>query len=154
MMETIQVQLENKAHSEALIYLMNIYMMDPMGGGKPMDESLPSRMLAGLKAQPNYVGFLIKVDNQFVALANCFVNFSTFKAKQLINIHDFIVHPDYRKNGLGETLLGVVADYGRKHNMCRVSLEVREDNDKAQRLYKRVGFEPCKPNMFFWEYNL
>ncbi len=153
-MEILNVNLQDELHRNKVVELMKDYMLDPMGGGKPMPEDLPQRMLEGLEKQPNYVGFLVKLEGSFVGLANCFVNYSTFKAKQLINIHDFVVKPGYRKQGIGESLLGAVSAYAEKHDMCRVTLEVREDNDKAMRLYKRVGFEPCKPNMYFWEQNL
>ena len=33
---------------------------------------------------------------------------------------------------------------------AKITLEVREDNLKAQKLYKSLGFEDCQPKMFFW----
>lgn len=150
-MEIVQINLSQKHHRNALLFLLNHYMLDAMGGGKPMKKNHPKLLLEGLEKQRNYVGFLIFKDEQPAALANCFVGFSTFKAKQLINIHDFMVHSNFRRQGLGEALLEHVSQYARKNDMCRVSLEVRDDNPKAMNLYKKVGFKPCNPNMYFWE---
>lgn len=150
-MKILQTNLSNKIHCNALITLMSHYMLDPMGGGKAMEKSYPSILLKGLKKQNNYIGFLLFVDNKPAALANCFVGFSTFKAEQLINIHDFVVHSDFRQQGLGKALLSTISEYAKGNNMCRVSLEVREDNPKAMNLYKKVGFKPCNPNMYFWQ---
>lgn len=150
-MKIEQINLSNETHCRALLSLLNHYMLDPMGGGKPMEENHPDKLLSALKKQSNYVGFLIYKGDQPAAMANCFVGFSTFKAKQLINIHDFVVHSDYRQKGLGENLLNTIAQYAHNNNMCRVSLEVREDNPKAMNLYKKVGFKTCTPNMYFWE---
>lgn len=150
-MNFVQIDLENQEHCDALIELLNHYMLDPMGGGKAMENDHPQRVLSGLKKQCNYHGFLIKKDGTYAALANCFVGFSTFKTKQLINIHDFVVHSNFRRQGLGEALLNGISNFAKVNDMCRVSLEVREDNPKAMNLYKKVGFAPCSPNMYFWE---
>jgi ribosomal protein S18 acetylase RimI-like enzyme len=32
----------------------------------------------------------------------------------------------------------------------KITLEVRENNHRAQKLYKNLGFENCQPKMFFW----
>ncbi|MFW6371214.1 MAG: GNAT family N-acetyltransferase [Bacteroidota bacterium] len=79
------------------------------------------------------------------------MNYSTFEGRRLINIHDFIVAPGHRGKGAGYYLLKAIEDYGRKHNFCRINLEVREDNVKARALYRKFGFGECSPPMSFWE---
>lgn len=153
-MKLVKIDLQNKEHCDALIHLLNLYMLDPMGGGKPMHKEHSPLLIRGLQNQCNYVGFLLKKDTNYLALANCFIGYSTFKTKQLLNIHDFMVHPGHRRLGVGEFLLRGIAEYAQLNNMCRVSLEVREDNLKAMNLYKKIGFTTCNPNMFFWEKNL
>lgn len=93
-------------------------------------------------------------DGRFAALANCNKCFSTFKAKTLINVHDFIVFPEYRGKGVGAYLLDCIFNYGVKNNFCRINLEVRNDNLKAQNLYAKSGFRDCSPRMLFWECDL
>jgi GNAT superfamily N-acetyltransferase len=150
----VPIDLKNEEHRKQLIHLLDLYMQDDMGIGKPMPVKLVPRILEGLKSYPGYLGFFALVDGEYAALANCNSNFSTFKAKPLINIHDFVVHPDLRGKGVGEFLLNAIAGYGRQHGFCKVNLEVRNDNFNAQKLYRKAGYAECRPPMFFWEKNL
>ena len=150
-MKIIQVDLNNSAHCEAVLQLLNDYMMDEMGTGNPMSEELGNEIIKGLKNHPAYIGFLVFAEGQFAALANCNLNFSTWKAKPLINIHDFIVSPGFRKQGVGLFLLRSIEEFAREKGYCRVNLEVRQDNFNAQNLYKKAGFAECTPPSLFWE---
>ena len=150
-MKLIQVNLADKRHCDAVIDLLNHYMLDEMGIGEAMPQGLDTTILEGLKKHQAYLGFLVEVDNRFAALANCNLNFSTWKAKPLINIHDLIVSPDFRKMGVGLFLLKGIENYAKEKGYCRINLEVRQDNYKAQNLYKKAGFKECDPNNYFWE---
>jgi ribosomal protein S18 acetylase RimI-like enzyme len=33
---------------------------------------------------------------------------------------------------------------------CKITLEVREDNEAALALYRNMGFVECEPKMYFW----
>lgn len=87
-----------------------------------------------------------------VALANCFVNFSTFKAKPLLYIHDFVVDPAFRNRGYGSQFMNAILQWSKQQGHCRVNLEVRNDNPNAQKLYTNAGFADCDPPMYFWEH--
>jgi len=150
-MKIIQVDLNDKAHCEAVLQLLNDYMMDEMGTGNPMPDNLGPQIIEGLKKHAAYIGFMVSAEGQFAALANCNLNFSTWKAKPLINIHDFIVSPGFRKQGVGLFLLRSIEEYARQKGYCRVNLEVRQDNCNAQNLYKKAGFTECTPPNLFWE---
>ncbi|WP_163716850.1 GNAT family N-acetyltransferase [Mangrovibacterium lignilyticum] len=147
----VEIDLNNEEHVDALISLLDCYMLDPMGNNAPMPAGLGPKIISGLRDYPSYLGFLTKADERYAALANCNRNFSTFKAKPLINIHDFIVHPDFRGKGVGQFLLDEIAAYGEKNGFCRVNLEVRHDNVNAQKLYRKSSFGECNPPMYFWE---
>jgi len=153
-MTLLPVDLNKEEHRQQLIRLLDTYMQDEMGGGGSMTEMLAPQILDGLINYPGYLGFFVLIDDQFAALANCNRNFSTFKAKPLINIHDLIVHPDFRGKGAGKFLLNGITSYAEKNGCCRINLEVRNDNMIAQHLYKKCGFAECHPPMFFWEKNL
>ena len=150
----LEVDLNNDEHARQLIYLLDVYMQDDMGGAVPMPDEMAPKILNGLRNYPGYLGFFALVDGQYAALANCNKNYSTFKAQPLINIHDFVVHPDFRGKSVGRFLLDSIAGYGKKNGYCRVNLEVRNDNGKAQKLYKKAGYSECDPPMYFWEKNL
>lgn len=150
----LEIDLNKEEHCKQLIRLLDAYMQDDMGNGSPMPKGLAPKILDGLKNYSGYLGFFALVDGQYAALANCNKNYSTFKAKPLINIHDFVVHPDFRGKGVGKFLLDSIANYGKANGYCRVNLEVRNDNLKAQKLYQKAGFSECNPSMYFWERNL
>ena len=51
------------------------------------------------------------------------------------------VHPESRGRGLGERLLLHFLRFLKPRGVVRVTLEVRESNDAARRLYRKWGFE-------------
>ncbi len=147
----IQVDLQNPLHCDQVIKLLNDYMKDPMGNNRPMPIGLGPQIICGLKKHTGFLGFFVLVGEQFAGLANCNINFSTFQARPLINIHDFIVAPEFRNVGAGHFLLRGVINYASQNGYCRVNLEVREDNANAKTLYRKMGFTDCVPRMMFWE---
>ncbi len=147
----IQVDLSNPIHCKQVLHLLNDYMEDEMGIRKSMPLELGPKIIEGLKKHPAYLGFFVCIGGDFVALANCNLNYSTWAAKFLINIHDFIVSPLFRKQGVGEFLLSEIENYAKEKGYCKLNLEVRVDNLKAQNLYEKVGYSDCEPPMFFWQ---
>lgn len=129
--------------------LMNAYAKDPMGGGKPLSRQEKINMVEGLRKTPNALTFLAYVDDKPAGVANCFIGFATFEGKKLINIHDFAVHPTFRRQGIGEKLLETIQKKARGLDCCRLTLELRTDNLAAQRLYQKFGFENGDPQMWF-----
>jgi len=57
------------------------------------------------------------------------------------HITNIAVHPDYRRQGIGELLLGDLFEQARLHGVLRLTLEVRASNAAAQGLYYKYGFE-------------
>jgi len=150
----VQVDLQNQQHCAQVVKLLNDYMNDPMGNNRPMPAGLAPQIISGLKEHSGFLGFFVMADDQFAGLANCNISFSTFQARPLINIHDFIVAPECRNMGAGHFLLRGVINYASQNGYCRVNLEVREDNVKAKSLYRKMGFSDCVPRMMFWERKL
>ena len=135
----VEADLATPRHREAVPALINNYAGDPMGGNQELDERTLERMVSGLAAHPSSLIFLAFDGDQPVGIANCFVGFSTFAARPLINIHDLAVIPEYRGKGIGERLINAVEEKAREMGCCKLTLEVREDNP-ARRLYERTGF--------------
>lgn len=131
--------------------LLDAYMHDDMGLCNPLKNKHGQKVINDLFAHNSYIGFFVENDGEYIALANCFINYSTFAARPLINIHDFVVHPGHRNKGAGVFLLQGIEEYARQHGFCRINLEVRNDNHRAIALYQKFGFEECTPPMFFWE---
>ena len=60
---------------------------------------------------------------------------------QELQVHNIAVHPDYQGRGIGRQLMEAVDDLGRAGDYQRISLEVRQDNDIACKLYMSLGFK-------------
>ncbi|MFI3331236.1 MAG: GNAT family N-acetyltransferase [Rikenellaceae bacterium] len=140
----------NPAHLDALAGLLQEYMADPMGDHDPHSKLEQLRLVDGLANHPSSVVFLLGDGEKYLAMATCFVLFSTFNVRSFINIHDFIVTPTCREKGIGSTLMSFIKQYAKDKKYCKVTLEVREDNLKAQGLYKKMGFNSCTPEMLYW----
>lgn len=59
------------------------------------------------------------------------------------HITNVAVHPDYRERGIAYSLLTAIERLAMERNIKRMTLEVRLSNDKAQRLYRRLGYIPA-----------
>ena len=136
----ITADLHDSPHQMAILQLINAYARDPMGDGRDLPRGVRDRLISGLQQHPTRLILLAFDEVIPVGIAVCFVGFSTFMARPLINIHDLAVIPDYRGRGVGRLLLEGVEAKGRELGCCKLTLEVREDNHRAQRLYQRFGF--------------
>jgi len=145
---------ENPEHLNALTELTNHYMTDPMGGAEPLNKLQQLRLVDGLANHPTAEVLFAITDAKAVGLATCFVNFSTFKVKPYLYIHDIVVLDEYRGKGIGKGLMQKLIEISAERKYCKVTLEVREDNPTAQSLYKSLGFDECEPRMHFWTKNI
>ena len=57
-----------------------------------------------------------------------------------VDIHNLAVHPAYRRQGIGRSLLSSAIDSAKGQGSNRVTLEVRKSNQAAQQLYHSLGF--------------
>lgn len=145
----IKADLSNPKHARDIVYLSDLYARDPMGAGEPLPEKVKAELIERLREMPTTLIFLAYDSGQNpVGAANCFIGFSTFYAKKLINIHDLTVIPRARGEGIGRALIKRVTQEAETMNCCKVTLEVREDNP-ARRLYERSGFSYGDPTMLF-----
>jgi ribosomal protein S18 acetylase RimI-like enzyme len=87
-----------------------------------------------------------------VGIATCFVGFSTFQGKPLINVHDLAVCREHQGKGIGRKLLAAVREYATLHGMGAITLEVLQGNTRARELYNSLGFRELAdplPSEFF-----
>jgi ribosomal-protein-alanine N-acetyltransferase len=57
------------------------------------------------------------------------------------HIATLAVHPDYRDRGIGKRLLGVALEASAEQGAQLATLEVREGNQVAQKIYRDFGFQ-------------
>ena len=55
-------------------------------------------------------------------------------------IFNVAVDPEYRKKGVGSSLINELVTYGKKNDLCFLTLEVRESDQAAVSLYSKFGF--------------
>jgi ribosomal protein S18 acetylase RimI-like enzyme len=137
----VDADLSRAEDQKALVAMLDSYMRDPMEGGEAPPERIKRDLVPGLRAHPACYVFLAYRDGSPVGFSICFLGFSTFNARPLINIHDIFVDSSVRGMGVGGMLLERIEAKARELNCCRITLEVREDNRVARGLYRKVGFD-------------
>lgn len=55
-------------------------------------------------------------------------------------IFNVAVNADFRRKGVGTALINELVTYGKKNDLCFITLEVRESNQGAISLYSDFGF--------------
>jgi ribosomal protein S18 acetylase RimI-like enzyme len=153
-MQILLADLNLPVHQQAIISLLDMYSRNEFGSGKPLPDNTKGRLIEGLK-WANGICFLAEErsaadEGEFIGLALCLPSFSSFRAKPIINVHDIAVSPAHRGQGVGRTLLKAVEAEARRQGCCKITLEVREDNEIAKKTYLRVGFQPTSPETQFW----
>jgi ribosomal protein S18 acetylase RimI-like enzyme len=152
--QTVVANLDTQEACHALTTLLDTYARDPMGMGQPLEAGHGDNLVAGLRQCPTALVFLAYAETRPVGLAVCFLGFSTFAARPLVNIHDLVVHPDFRRRGVAAALMNHVERVARERGCCKTTLEVRPDNEVAQSLYRKLGFGPGNPPYEFWSKTL
>jgi len=146
--------LYNPVHKKAFLSLLNHYMTDPMGDYPPLNEQAQIKLIKSIKEHPTAEVLLMKKGDIYAGMATTFINFSTFKIKPYLYIHDVVVLDTFRGQGLGKAMIQELIRISEARNYCKLTLEVREDNPAAQHVYRSLGFEECEPRMLFWEKKL
>lgn len=149
-LQIIECDFNNPLHRNKLIELTVAYMRDPMGGEEIMPEETKKNLAEGLANHPAcFVVFAVN-KGEYIGIATNFINFSTFKARPYFNVHDIAVLKEYRGKGVGKKLLSYIIEKGRERGYCKITLEVRDDNENAKLLYQSLGFKDTEPKMHFW----
>lgn len=139
--EIIEADLENIAHQKAITFLLNEYAKDLQGYRKSLPDSVLNEVIPEIAKIPTRLILLAIVNELYVGMSICFVGFSTFYARPVINIHDFTVLKSYRQQGIGNKMVEQIERKAKELNCCKLTLEVQEKNFKALNLYEKCGFE-------------
>lgn len=135
-----RVDYLNGQDAEALVFLLDAYAQDPMGGGEALQPENAARLCKDLSSIAGAASFIAWLNEQPIGLINCFEGYSTFKAKPLLNVHDIAVLSVHRGQGIGQALLKAAEDHARQRGCCKLTLEVLSGNAPAMASYKRFGF--------------
>ena len=81
------------------------------------------------------IGFIAEQEGFIVGFA------TGLEVSDEFHLHNIAVHPDYQGQGVGKELLKNIDDYCHEHDLHKILLEVRRDNENARRLYLGMGYE-------------
>jgi GNAT superfamily N-acetyltransferase len=137
----LQADLDRPDHQAAVLAMVDAYSCDPMGDGAPLSAGSRERLIPGLRAHPTTLVFLAYDGDTPVGVAVCFLGFSTFAAKPLVNLHDVCIVSTHRNRGVGRGLLAAVEAKARELGCCKLTLEVLDQNHRAMRTYLAAGFQ-------------
>ncbi len=144
--KTLRADLNNETHTQAILEITNSYAMSEFATLTPLTDETKEKLISQLQNFSNSRIFLAQQGEEFVGVGNCFLGFSTFRAAPTLNIHDLAVLPTHRNLGIGGKLLSAIADFAKSEGCCKLTLEVRSDNDRARHLYEKHGFESELPD--------
>ena len=155
----VVVDYSSNRQTQDLMFLLNSYAEDPMGGNQPLSRYTKDNLIEELANIPHAFSLLCYVDDKPAGFANAFEAFSTFKCKPLINIHDLAVNPEFRGKGIAQRLLQKIEQIASDRHCCKVTLEVLEGNEAAKSAYRKYGFSPYtldeqNGSAQFWEKEL
>ncbi len=80
---------------------------------------------------------LASIENQVIAFALYFYNFSTFKGKKGLYLEDIYVNPKFRNQGIGNQLFDYLKSEAKAQNCGRMEWVCLSWNTKAIDFYKR-----------------
>lgn len=133
-----------------MVQLIDAYARDPMGNAAELSDDVRRRLRRDLPEDPTCRAVLALVDGEPVGIVVAFTGYSTFQARPLLNVHDVYVRPGHRHQGLARRMLAKLESVARQHGFCKLTLEVRYDNEPAKRTYRKLGFTAGQPSYEFW----
>ena len=96
---------------------------------------------------PRFSAVVAEADGLVIGMATVTERFAPGWVGPLLTVNDLFVVPQYRRRGIGRTLLAHVAAQAVDRGAAFVELTVRERNP-ACRLYRRTGFERVRGALF------
>jgi GNAT superfamily N-acetyltransferase len=105
----------------------------------------PERQAAGLEMileHPEKGQLLVsKEGDRVTGMVNLLFTISTAEGGKVMILEDLVVHPDFRKQGIGQALLAAAVDLAKREGCLRITLATDRINARAQALYGRFGFK-------------
>jgi GNAT superfamily N-acetyltransferase len=91
--------------------------------------------------------FVAREGREVIAMASLLYTVSTAEGGKAALFEDLVTAPEHRKRGIGAALLKHVIEHARAEGVLRVTLLTDMQNERAQAMYRRVGFvgSPMKP---------
>jgi GNAT superfamily N-acetyltransferase len=105
------------------------------------DDTKQTRALEKILADDSVGRIHVARDGgKVVAMASLIYGISTAEGGLAASFEDFVVLPGYRGKGIGAELLQYVIAEARKQGVLRLILLTDRQNERAQALYRKLGF--------------
>ncbi|MCM3545212.1 GNAT family N-acetyltransferase [Priestia megaterium] len=138
-MTTITIRQANPADMEALISLMNEYIVDFYKRPQPAKKQLRN-LINHLFQHPDAgVQFIANQNDEAVGFSTLYFTFSTTRVKPVAILNDLYVTEKARGQKIGEKLFSTSHQYTKEHQYAAMSWETAYDNTRAQTLYRKMG---------------
>jgi len=80
-------------------------------------------------------GFVIaKKANQIVGVGLAIID------REYLGVYNMATHPDCRRQGIAQTIIHEMINWGKEHSATKIYLQVQGDNSNAIQLYRKIGF--------------
>ncbi len=116
-------------------------------GIEQSDEARRAALMPLLEGIPQGVAYLIGPRNAPVGYIAISFGYSIEMGGLDGFVDEFFIRDKVRGRGMGSEVLMTLLPALREHGVKALHLEVDRDNESAQRLYKRAGFEPRESYM-------
>lgn len=103
-------------------------------------EITEEKLYNALFGENGFVECLVATsEDQLIAYAIYFLNFSSFRGQIGIYLEDIFIKKDFRKYGIGELMLKQIARAGKQQGAMRMDFQVLDWNAPAINFYKKHG---------------
>lgn len=106
----------------------------------PTEEELKAVFKEALSMPEHILIFVAEVDGEVIGYANTWTVYSIWSGGKALTIDDLYVASSYRRNGIGEKMMGFLIRHAENNGYKRVQLHAELSNDKAHSLYRKLGF--------------
>lgn len=158
-MEIAALNLTEPEGVERFMQLLDAYCHTPGGGGASLSDEVRNKLFNAMPQYGNMIAFLSRHHDKPTGVVLGFYNLFVFSAQPYANVQFIFVLPEFQRQGIAKKLMLAFEAKAHELGCCKVTLEVRESNERAKALYSVLGyrqgtFGPCNDALEFWERRL
>lgn len=92
-------------------------------------------------SRPRAHALVAEINGQIVGVATYYDIYSSFVAKPGIWLDDLYVYEDYRRYGVGKSLMAALCEIAQRNGCARIDWIVARDNKNGRDFYAKLGAE-------------
>lgn len=138
--QVFEADLNDPAHADAIVKLLSALAASEFGRQQAMTDDEKAALVPGLAAFPAKQIWLASINDNICGVVICYLQFSIYSSKNMLNIHDLYTDPVFRRRGVAEGLVKTAIDWAHNQGHAFVNIEVANENSHAMALYHKLGF--------------